>query len=398
MNARTEEAGPSRLASALLAAGALTPDWLAAFEAVPRELFVPDRVWPGIADGTRQNPVVDRAKDPEAWFEAVYSDIPLTTQWDDGAHTGDGLGTTPSSSSSQPRMVFSMLADLGVQDGHRVLEIGTGTGWNAGLLSHRLGGTNVVSVEYDGEVAQGAGENLRAAGLRPLVMAGDGRLGFTGNAPYDRVIATCSVGAVPSAWVEQTRPGGLVVTPWGTEYGGEAVARLVVGDDGTASGRFTRSSAFMRLRQQRAARPPHAAYLNGRAWPADGVRSRTPLSPAAVGGWVEQFVIGLRVPGAFWTVERYEGGAYTLWTYSTDAMSWASADYECGADSYEVVQSGPRRLWDETEAAYHWWDQRGRPGFDRFGLTVDGDRERVWLDAPDDGGASSRPTRPGPRR
>ncbi|MFF1481030.1 hypothetical protein ACFVYD_26345 [Streptomyces sp. NPDC058301] len=64
-------------------------------------------------------------------------------------------------------------------------------------------------------------------------------------------------------------------------------------------------------------------------------------------------------------------------------MSWPSADYECGADSYEVVQSGSRRLSDETEAAYHWWDERGRPGFDRFGLTVDSDRERAWLDSPD---------------
>ncbi|WP_329399978.1 methyltransferase domain-containing protein [Streptomyces melanogenes] len=383
MSTRAEEAGPSGLASALVAAGALTPDWLAAFDAVPRELFVPDRIWPGIADGTRQNPLVDRAKDPDVWFRAVYSDIPLTTQWDDGGHTGDGLGTTPSSSSSQPRMVFSMLADLGVQDGHRVLEIGTGTGWNAGLLSRRLGDANVVSVEYDEAVAKGAGENLRAAGLRPLVVVGDGRLGFSGNAPYDRVIATCSVGAVPPAWVEQTRTGGVIVAPWGTEYGGEAIARLVVADDSTASGRFTRSSAFMRLRQQRPVRPPHAAYLNGREWPADGVRSSTALSPADVGGWLEQFAIGLRVPGAFWTVERYEGGAYTLWTYSTDTTSWASADYVPGADSYEVYQSGPRRLWDETEAAYHWWADAGRPGFDRFGLTVDGDHAKVWLDWPD---------------
>lgn len=182
---------------------------------------------------------------------------------------------------------------------------------------------------------------------------------------------------------EQTRTGGVIVAPWGTEYGGEAIARLVVADDGTASGRFTRSSAFMRLRQQRPVRPPHAAYLNGREWPADGVRSSTALSPAEVGGWLEQFAIGLRVPGAFWTVERYEGGAYTLWTYSTDTKSWASADYVPGADSYEVYQSGPRRLWDETEAAYRWWADAGRPWFDRFGLTVDGDHAKVWLDWPD---------------
>ncbi|MFI7360049.1 methyltransferase domain-containing protein [Streptomyces avidinii] len=382
MTARKEEVGPSGLASALVASGALQSDWLPTYKAVPRDMFVPDRIWPGIADGTRQNPVVDRTQGPEAWLRAVYSDIPLTTQWDDGSHIGDGLGKTPSSSSSQPHMVFSMLADLDVQAGHRVLEIGTGTGWNSGLLAHRLGAENVVSIEFDPEVAKGAGENLRSAGLSPLVIVGDGRLGYTGGAPYDRVIATCSIGAVPRAWVDQTRTGGLIVAPWGPLYGGEAIARLTV-DDGTASGPFTRSSAFMRLRQQRPDLSSHDAYLKGQKWPADGTRSTTTLSPAEVGGWVEQFAIGLQMSGAFWSVERYEDGTYTLWTYSTDTLSWASADYEPGADSFDVVQSGPRRLWDETEAAYLWWEVQGRPGFDRFGLTVDSDGERAWLDSPD---------------
>lgn len=381
MTARKEEVGPSGLASALVASGALQSDWLPTFKAVPRDMFLPDRIWPGIADGTRQDPVVDRIRDPDAWLRAVYSDIPLTTQWDDGSHIGDGLGKMPSSSSSQPHMVFSMLADLDVKDGHMVLEIGTGTGWNSALLAHRLGGGNVVSIEFDPEVAKGAGGNQRNAGLTPLLIVGDGRLGYTGGAPYDRVIATCSIGSVPRAWVDQTRTGGLIVAPWGPLYGGEAIARLTVGA-GTASGPFTRSSAFMRLRQQRPDLPPHDAYLRGREWPADGDRSTTTLSPSEVGGWVEQFAIGLQMSGAFWSVERYDDGTYTLWTYSTDTLSWASVDYEPGADSFDVVQSGPRRLWDETEAAYRWWDVQGRPGFDRFGLTVDSDGERPWLDSP----------------
>ncbi|MEV6326646.1 methyltransferase domain-containing protein [Streptomyces sp. NPDC051909] len=383
MYARTEEAGPSELASALVASGALRPEWLPAFEAAPRELFVPDRIWPGIADGTRQTAMVDRAADPAGWRKAVYSDIPLTTQWDDGAHTGDSLGTRPSSSSSQPSMVCAMLADLHVRDGHKVLEIGTGTGWNAGLLSHRLGSSGrVVSVEYDPEVSRMAAGHLRAAGLSPLLITGDGRNGYASGGPYDRVIATCSIGEVPTAWIEQTAPGGLIVAPWGTTYGGEAIVRLTVREDGTASGHFTRSSAFMRLRQQRAEPPPHDAYFKGRAWPADGVRSTTTLSPAEVGGWLEQFVIGLRVPGAFWTVERYDEGAYTLWTYDADdTESWASADFEPGAREFEVVQAGPRRLWNETEAAYEWWVREGRPGFGRFGLTVgSGAAQTLWLD------------------
>ncbi|MFF2145411.1 methyltransferase domain-containing protein [Kitasatospora sp. NPDC058190] len=377
-----EEAGPQGLASALVAGGALSSDWLPSFNAVPRELFVPDRIWPGIADGTKQNPVVHRSQDPEAWHRAVYSDVPLTTQWDDGEHEGDGLGTTPSSSNSMPTMVFSMLQDLDVRPGDRVLEVGTGTGWNAGLLAHRLGSANVVTVEYDPDVALGARENLRRARVGPTVVQGDGRAGWPEGAPYDRVIATCSLLEIPPMWLEQTAPGGIIVAPFGTEYGGELIVRLTVDDNG-ASGRFTRGSAFMRLRQQRTDRPPFEDYLHGEPWPADGVRSTTTLAPPDTGGWFVQFVIGVGVPGAFWRAERYDDGAYTLWLYSRDTLSWASVDYERGHTEFEVYQSGPRKLWDEAAAAYQWWADQGRPGYERFGLTVTSEGQYGWLDSPD---------------
>ncbi|MFD7082278.1 protein-L-isoaspartate(D-aspartate) O-methyltransferase [Streptomyces sp. NPDC059918] len=383
MTARKEEVGPSGLASALVASGALQSDWLATFKAVPRDMFVPARIWPGTPAGTRQNALVDRDKDPDAWLSTVYSDIPLTTQWDDGKHTGDEVGRTPTSSNSQPGMVFGMLGDLDAREGHKAMEIGAGTGWNAGLLSHRLGSKNVASVEYDPEVAKGAIRNLRDAGLSPTIIVGDGRLGYPEGGPYDRVIATCSIGEVPYAWVEQTVPGGIIVAPWGTGYGGEAIARLVVGEDGTASGHFTRSSAFMRLRQQRPHRADHATYLKGQEWPGDGVKSTTALSPEDIDGWVEQFAISLRVPGTFWSVENDTDGSYVVWFYGDDEQSWASIDYEPGASEYLVVQAGPRKLWDETEAAYRWWEEQGRPDFTRFGLTVGPDGQTAWLDSPE---------------
>lgn len=67
----------------------------------------------------------------------------------------------------------------------------------------------------------------------------------------------------------------------------------------------------------------------------------------------------------------------------TGFTSWATADYETGRTAYPVVQSGARRLWDELELAWRWWADAGCPGFDRFGLTVDDDGEKVWLDSPD---------------
>lgn len=65
------------------------------------------------------------------------------------------------------------------------------------------------------------------------------------------MIATCSVQRVPHAWVGQARPGAVIVTPWGTPFANNGLARLTVHGDRTASGRFVGGLAFMRLRSQR---------------------------------------------------------------------------------------------------------------------------------------------------
>ena len=374
-----KEAGLQGLASALLEKGALTSDWLPAFDAVPRHLFVPDVIWPGRAGMNRQDDRVVRSEVPETWWKAVYTDAPITTQWDDGTYDGPGRGKTPSSSSSMPTMVFSMLDALSVEEGHRVLEVGTGTGWNAALLSHRLGSENVFTIEVDDASAREARERLNDAGFDPVSVIGDGAEGYVAGAPYDRLIATASIGRVPRPWVDQVKPGGIIVAPWGPTYGGEAVVRLTAAGDGSASGHFVGSSAFMRLREQRKALPPATAYDTN----ADGTRTITRLSPDDVGEWLHMFVIGVQDPTLFCRVEWGEGGSYRLWLYDTGVTSWAVAHYAPGRTEFEVTEHGPRALWDELRSAWHWWDGKGRPGFERFGLTVDGDSERVWLDTPD---------------
>lgn len=100
MNEQYVEAGPERLASVLIGKGALTDDWLSAYQKVPRHLFVPDTIWPGRGGMNRQSDRVPRAEEPEVWWQAVYSDAPITTQWDDGSYTGPGRGRAPSSSNS----------------------------------------------------------------------------------------------------------------------------------------------------------------------------------------------------------------------------------------------------------------------------------------------------------
>ncbi|MBH1936604.1 methyltransferase domain-containing protein [Streptomyces sp. AV19] len=365
----------------------MTPDWAPAFEAVPRSRFLPDLMWPHDM-ATGRNAAVDRDHDPEAWQRYADSDDPIVTQWDDGEHIGPEPGRSFSSSSSMPSLVFSMLADLEVRPGQRALEIGTGTGWNAALLAHRLGAANVVSVEVDATVAAQARESLGRFGLPVEVVRGDGFLGYAQQAPYDRIIATCGLRKIPFAWVEQSTPGAVILVPWGTYYGpGEATARLVVADDRrSASGPFTRPVAFMRMRSQRFVRPRHDEYVPTGAMDAADI-SFTSITEEDLCGTGDfdpvGFVLGLCVPDVAHTADLKRDGKRAVWFYGLSDRSWAVAVFRDDRTKAKVYQSGSRRLWDEVEAAHRWWTEQGRPDFSRFGLTVDERGERPWLGSPD---------------
>lgn len=387
-NSAEREGRPSReeLGRSLLEDGFMAPDWTAAFAAVPRTAFLPDLMWPHDA-ATGQAVAVDKGENSAAWYGYADSDVPIVTQWDDGQHVGREPGAAFTSSSSMPSVVFSMLADLDVHSGQRVLEIGTGTGWNAALLAYRVGGGNVVSVEVDPAVSDAARRSLRNAGYDSVnAVAGDGLSGYPPGAPFDRVIATCGLRSGVFAWVRQTVPGGVIVVPWGTYYSyAEATARLVVAPDGmSASGHFTRPVNFMRMRSQRLVRPEHSGYV-----PAHGTggadRTTTAVTEAEflTGSLdVEAFAVGLLVANCTRTPDRKQDGRRPVWFYSLTDMSWAVVIFREGRDTATVYQSGPRRLWDEVEAAFRWWQQQGRPGFDRFGLTVTAGRQVGWLDEP----------------
>ena len=107
----------------LLTTGAMTPHWAPAYDAVPRELFLPGVMWPSVGG---ERIVVSRADDPEEWQRWADANVPITTQWDDGHHAGSERGELATSSSSMPSLVFSMFSALSMTDGAKVLEIGTG--------------------------------------------------------------------------------------------------------------------------------------------------------------------------------------------------------------------------------------------------------------------------------
>ncbi|MDA0564502.1 methyltransferase domain-containing protein [Streptomonospora sp. S1-112] len=361
------------LVARLRAAGAIGPDWTEAFAHAPRARFIPDTVW----DLGRNR--VDRAAAPERWRELVETDAAIVTQFDDGDGSGRGYVT---SSASMPSLVALMLRELAVEAGMRVLEIGTGTGWTAALLSARLGDERVTTVEVDPALAGRARAALAAAGFHPCAVVGDGTAGWPERAPFDRVIATAAVRWVPHAWVAQTRPGGRILTPWGTAFHNGTLLRLEVAGDGTAHGHFDGDAGFMWVRGQRT---PHGA-VEDRVLPGhDYAETATALHPyEAVGDFDASFAVGLRVPDTACTVvcdgDDPASECFTVYLAAPEADSWAS--WRVTPDTvgaYRVRQHGRRRLFDEVAAAYAWWVGAGRPAHSRFGVTVGPAGQRVWM-------------------
>jgi hypothetical protein len=232
-------------------------------------------------------------------------------------------------------------------------------------------------------VAQQARAHLAAAGRTPTVITGDGVAGYPGSAPYDRIIATASVrpGELPYSWVTQTRPGGIIVTPWGPDYHNGVLARLTVASDGTASGRLSSNLAFMRLRAQQDTLCPLDEGETG-----DVVETTTSLWVyEVVGEFSGALTVGLLVPHCHKIVEDDPDDAYHHLVRVHDPItgSWATVDVHRGPTAHPVRQHGPRRLWDEIERAHAWWVTHHRPTYTRLGITVTDTQQWTWLDHPD---------------
>jgi protein-L-isoaspartate(D-aspartate) O-methyltransferase len=112
-------------------------------------------------------------------------------------------------------MMAIMLDQLGLEAGHRVLEIGTGSGYNAAVMSTVVGPQGqVISIDIDPELVARARASLAAAGYdRVTLLCADGGYGDPDDAPFDRIIVTAGAWDIAPAWLEQVAPGGLLVLP-----------------------------------------------------------------------------------------------------------------------------------------------------------------------------------------
>jgi len=354
-----------------------TQEWHDAVESVPRHAFV------------RRAYEQDRTGQWTSWetdanWDRVYAPSTLVT----ALNSWRGY-PEPASSSTNPELMVRMLEMLDVSDGHRVLEVGTGTGYNAALLSHRLGEASVFSVDIDPELVAVAEQRLGSAGYRPTLAAVDGQGGLPEHAPYDRIIATCSVPAVPQSWAEQIAPGGCVLVDLKLAISAGNLVHLHRRDDGTLEGRFAaRWASFMAMRHD-GDRPVSVPRVEQ----ADGERSRPAAAPVPPWGtpvvWFLAQLGGLPRGvefGALLDPDSREPRAASL---TGPDGSWAHV----GLADRIVTEAGGVSLWEPIEWAYRLWVDTDRPGWERLGLTVDADgRNTVWLDKPEGEHAWPLPT------
>jgi protein-L-isoaspartate(D-aspartate) O-methyltransferase len=149
----------------------------------------------------------------------------------DAAYADRALPIACGQSISQPYVVAYMTEQLAVRSEHRVLEIGTGSGYQAAILS-RLA-REVVTIERFRTLAEAARARLETLGYRNVeVRLGDGLVGAPDRAPFDRIIVTAACETVPQALVDELASGGMMVLPLGPHASPQTLVRLTKSADG----------------------------------------------------------------------------------------------------------------------------------------------------------------------
>jgi protein-L-isoaspartate(D-aspartate) O-methyltransferase len=181
------------------------PEVLRAMRTVPRHLFVEKK-----------------------YRNSAYADRPLPI----------GHGQTI----SQPYIVAYMTEQLKLESGDKVLEIGTGSGYQAAVLSQIT--SNVYTIEIIEELADTAEKRFERLGLDQIrTKTGDGYYGWQQYAPFDAVIVTAAAGHVPPPLVKQLEPGGVIIIPVGPPYQVQMLMRIEKREDGS-----TRTKRLMPVR------------------------------------------------------------------------------------------------------------------------------------------------------
>lgn len=350
----------NELLRGLQTAGLLNdPAWHDAFTAIPRHHFLPCFY---SATGDTWRRFDPHSMGADDWLRLAYRDQTWVVRLT-GPHSPPGR---PASSSIQPSLAAHMLNELAVTDNSRTLEIGTGTGYLTALLCHRVGASNITSIDIDSELVDSARRLLAELGYTPTLATADGTHGYPDHAPYDRVLGTAAVQRIPQSWINQTRPGGRIVTPLRG-----AIAVIDVHSNHHATGRFLPIlTRVLPLRIQAHGTPAHPPLLHTTS---DTSVHKSPILVHALYDDNFRFLLDLALPG----IEYDDRGPLGTLTVSHPDGSHAQIN-----PAGHIQQHGPRRLCDDIASIHETWHTAEDPRPDRYRLTIDPQNQTIWLDDP----------------
>ncbi len=371
-----------RLVTSLKSEGAVTSLIVEdAFMSIPRHAFI-DYYYAHNPAGTEteQWRRIERpsGEDVERWLEGIYANVPLVTAFDEAG--------MPSSSSSSPDIMAFMLEALQLRPGMRVLEIGTGTGYNAALLAHIVEDPQLIfSVEINSLLAHAAQEKLDAVvGKGTTVHVGNGLGGYSPGASFDRIIATGSYHKVPLPWLDQLKEGGVLVMNLGRDRASSmGLLRLEkIGSTREARGKFLSPAYFLQLRE-----PGQASGRDIRSQFSQNVRrpviakfsiSRAVFDPALLMDMQFAFLVSCELPYASLTwIPKQEDMPFTLNLFDTESDTIVLFRTTEEAGVWEVQVRGAIQTWERLLQAFQRWVSLGRPVMTDYVFEVDEDGRQV---------------------
>jgi protein-L-isoaspartate(D-aspartate) O-methyltransferase len=343
-----------------------------AFLHVPRELFVP-------AFARRHG------------LDSVYANRVIVTK--------RSPRRVPLSSLSEPQVMAAMLERLELAEGMRVLEIGTGSGYNTALLKTLVGRAGrVVSLDIDRELSRAARRALRAGGYAARLVCCDGREGYERAAPYDRIVATASAARIPRMWRDQLADGGLLQVPIRVSAEGtQAIATFrragtrlesvevipgrfmpmrAAGSDGVAVPMLTVNSTLgsgrsvmTRLAGAAVGELSQTARQRLRTALASRPRCRTLAHRAAP--WPLGLYLSLEIPRRL--VIRYADAGIGVVGRGGRSVALLEGDWKEGHKprALRMLSYGESDAEDYLKAVLEAWERRGRPDSDRLELAVE---------------------------
>ncbi len=332
-----------------------------AFRAVPRHNFLPGRP-----------------------LEEVYVNQAIMTRQE-----GESL-----SSCSQPGVVAAMLNQAGLGIGDNVLEIGSGTGWNAALMGHLVGSQGfVTTIDLDCETAEFARSNLARLGVDNVeVICGEGGLGFEPRAPYDGIMATAQMPDLSPHLVRQLRQGGRLVVPqwFNTAQFSVAYEKIDDSSDILAS-RSVLRCGFMPLRGEfsgpisRLDSGPLTVHVrSGLALDLDAVQAMLATPPREVavpslsGEWDNRFLEYAALTGEPLARFHIASASNYIHPYCfvTSRGSFALLDTTWNSDREVEVPNSCFHVYGDDSVVAHIeevaarWVAAGRPGLDEAEIVV----------------------------